>query len=57
VLSGEATYTNLIVWFNPTGINPTIHRTRGEYTKHCIIDVIYLLGYEHEIKDTFVVYI
>jgi len=43
--------------FTQPAFKPTIHRTRGEYANHYTIDVIYLLGYEHEIKDTSVVYI
>jgi hypothetical protein len=38
VLSGEATNTNFIVWFNPA--EPTIYRTQGEHANHYTTAVV-----------------
>ena len=41
MLSGEATYTNVIVFgLAGPGIELTIYRTGGEHTKHYATDVV-----------------
>jgi hypothetical protein len=41
VLSGEATNTNCIVFgLTRPGLEPTIHRIRGEHSNHYAIDAV-----------------
>jgi hypothetical protein len=41
MLSGEATYTNFIVFgLTQPGLEPTIYRTRGEHANHYTTDAV-----------------
>jgi len=44
VLSGEVTKINFGDWFDPrpTGLEPTIYRTRGEHANYYAIDAVLL---------------
>ena len=42
LLSGEATYINFIAFgLTRLGLEPTIYRTRGEYSNHYTTDLLY----------------
>ena len=44
MLSGEATNTNLSLWFDPTWTDkPTIYHTRGKHANHYATDAVCLL--------------
>jgi hypothetical protein len=49
MLSGEATNTNFIVFgLTPSGLEPTVYRTRGEHANHCTTNaVLQLFGSRH----------
>jgi hypothetical protein len=32
------------LWFDPTGLEPTIYRTRGEHTNHYTTDAVIEIG-------------